>query len=61
MQLADVLATSLLVGAGAAFWSGETALARAQDLHALYWLIVGAVALRACVQIVRPGTHGNKA
>ncbi|MDP9148920.1 MAG: hypothetical protein M3O36_03115 [Myxococcota bacterium] len=59
--MADVLATALLVGAGAAFWSGEAALARAEDLHAVYWLVVGVVAVRACVQVVRPGAHREKA
>ena len=34
---------------------GEGALARAEDLLALYWLVVGVVSLRAAVQIARPG------
>jgi hypothetical protein len=56
MQVADVLAIALLAGACAAFWSGETALARAEDLRAVYWLAIGVASLRASVQIGRPGT-----
>jgi hypothetical protein len=55
MRLLDLLAASLLVGSGAAFFSGAAALARAEDLRALYWLCVGVAALRAAVQLVRPG------
>jgi hypothetical protein len=33
---------------------GESALTGAEDLHALYWLVVGVVALRAAVQVARP-------
>ncbi len=54
MQLVDVLAI-LLLGAGvAAFFLGESALARSEDLAALYWLAVGVTSLRAAVQISRP-------
>jgi hypothetical protein len=55
MQLVDVLAIVLVVAAAVAFVLGESALARAEDLTALYWLTVGAVSLRAGVQIARPG------
>ena len=55
MQLADALAVVLLVAAGVSFWLGSAALARAEDLKALYWLLVGAVTVRAAVQVVRPG------
>ena len=55
MQLVDVLAIVLVLAAGVAFFVGEGALARAEDLQALYWLIVGVVALRAAVQVARPG------
>ena len=57
MQLVDVLAIVLVLAAGAAFFVGEGALARAEDLRALYWLIVGVVALRAAVQVARPGAR----
>jgi hypothetical protein len=55
MQLVDVLGIVLVLGAGAAFVIGEAALGRAEDLRALYWLVVGVVALRAAVQATRPG------
>ncbi len=55
MQLVDLLAIALLAAAGVTFASGEAALARADDLHAVYWLAVGVVSLRAAVQVARPG------
>ena len=55
MQLVDLLAIALLVAAATAFVMGESALARAEDLQALYWLVVGVVALRAGVAVARPG------
>jgi hypothetical protein len=55
MQLVDVLAIALLVAAGAAFLLGASALGRADDLRAIYWLVVGVVSLRAAVQVARPG------
>lgn len=55
MQLLDVLAALLVVGAAAAFTLGAVALARASDVEALYCLVVGVVALRAGVKLVRPG------
>jgi hypothetical protein len=55
MALVDSLAIFLLVAAGCAFAGGELALARAEDLHGIYWLGVGIVSLRAAVQIARPG------
>lgn len=55
MQVLDVIAALLLVGAATAFALGAIALARANDVEAFYMLVVGVVALRAGVQIVRPG------
>ena len=55
MPIADALAVVLLAAATAAFWVGNSALAHADDVKALYWLIVGAVTVRAAVQILRPG------
>jgi hypothetical protein len=55
MQLADYLAIALLIAAAAAFLLGESALARAEDLHALYWLAVGVTSVRASVLVARPG------
>ena len=55
MQTLDALAALLVLGAAAAFTFGAMALAKANDLEALYLLVVGIVALRAGVQMVRPG------
>ena len=55
MRVLDAVAVLLVVTAFAAFGLGNAALAHAEDLHALYWLAVGAVAVRAAVQIGRPG------
>ena len=55
MHLLDVLAALLLTAAAAAFAFVAFALARADDVEAFYFLIVGAVALRSSVQVVRPG------
>lgn len=55
MQLLDALAAVLVLGAAAAFTFGALALSRSNDVEALYFLVVGVVALRAGVQIVRPG------
>lgn len=55
MQLLDVLAALLVLGAAAAFAFGATALSRANDIEAIYFLVVGIVALRAGIQVVRPG------
>ncbi|MBX3190493.1 MAG: hypothetical protein KF819_26065 [Labilithrix sp.] len=55
MQALDALAAVLVIGAAAAFTFGAMALSRSNDVEALYYLVVGVVALRAGVQIVRPG------
>jgi len=55
MQLLDVLAALLVLGAAAAFALGALALTRSNDVEAFYMLVAGVVALRAGVQIVRPG------
>lgn len=54
MQFPDFLALGLVLLAAASFYMGESALAGAEDLRALYWLVVGIVALRAAVQVARP-------
>ena len=56
MQLSDMLAIVLAAAAAAAIVVGERALAREEDMFALYWLTVGVVSLQAAVQIARPGT-----
>ncbi len=55
MQLLDLLGAALVIGAAAAFTFGAVALTKSNDVEALYFLVVGIVALRAGVQIVRPG------
>ncbi len=55
MHAFDVVAGLLVVLAVVAFAVGSSALARAEDIHALYWLVVGVVSMRAAVQLARPG------
>ena len=55
MQLLDVLAAVVVAFAAGAFTFGALALARASDVEATYYLVVGIVSLRAGVQLVRPG------
>jgi hypothetical protein len=55
MQVPDVIAIVLVVGAGLAFVVGDRALARADDVQAIYWLAVGTVSLYASVKIAKPG------
>lgn len=55
MQLLDWLGAALVIAAAAAFTFGAMSLARANDVEAVYYLVVGVVALRAGVQLVRPG------
>jgi hypothetical protein len=55
MQIGDILAIVLLAGAAVAFGMGSMALSRAEDLKALYWLMIGVFALRGAVQVGRPG------
>jgi hypothetical protein len=55
MQVADVLAIVLVIIAAVAFWMGNSALAHADDLKSIYWLVVGFIAIRAAVRVARPG------
>jgi hypothetical protein len=57
MHLLDVLAGALVIGAAAAFTFGAMALARASDVEAIYYLVIGVVALRGGIQLVRPGAN----
>ena len=50
----DVLAMSLLLGAAFAFALGVRALDREEDRYALYWLAVGAMALKSSTDLLRP-------
>ena len=62
MQPFDVIAVLMLVASAGAFAAGNGALARAEDLVALYWLVTGIVLVRASVQIARSGgrTSGGR-
>ncbi|NLE88637.1 MAG: hypothetical protein GX607_19850 [Myxococcales bacterium] len=53
-RLLDVLGLCLLMGAAAAFLYGLDALGARRDLEALYALCVGALALRASTDLLRP-------
>ncbi len=53
-KLADVISILLLLSAVAAFAMGLAVLAERRDLLALYWLVIGALALRAATQLLRP-------
>lgn len=55
----DVLSVLLLLAAGAAFALGVWSLNDRRDLHALYWLGVGALLLKASVEMLRPGRGGR--
>jgi hypothetical protein len=54
VQLLDGIALAMVVAAALAFGVGASSLARAEDLKALYWLVVGIIAVRGAVQIARP-------
>lgn len=53
-RFVDVLSVLFLVGAAACFTLGIHALADRKDLAALYWLVVGALVLRAATDMLRP-------
>lgn len=53
-KLADVVSILLLLSAVAAFAMGIAVLSERRDLLALYWLVVGGLALRAATQLLRP-------
>lgn len=53
-RLLDVISLCLLVGASAAFLYGLDALGARRDLEALYALCIGALALRASTDLLRP-------
>jgi hypothetical protein len=55
MQAIDALAVLLAVGAGVAFIVGGRALARLDDMQAIYWLVVGMGSLYAAVKLAKPG------
>jgi hypothetical protein len=50
----DVLAVALMLAAALAFLLGVRALDREEDRYALYWLAVGAMALKSSTDLFRP-------
>ena len=53
-RVADVVNILLFVAACAAFALGIAALGDRRDLAALYWLVVGALALKGATDMLRP-------
>jgi hypothetical protein len=53
-RVADVVNILLFVAACAAFALGIVALGDRRDLAALYWLVVGALALKGATDMLRP-------
>lgn len=57
-RVIDALSVVLLLGSVAAFSFGFFALADRHDLLALYCMVVGALALRAATNLLRPKARG---
>jgi hypothetical protein len=57
MRFVDLLLLALALAAALSVVASEAALADAQDLRGVYWLALGAVSLRAAIQITRPGVR----
>jgi hypothetical protein len=53
-RLVDLLSVLFLIAAIACFSLGIHALSERRDLGALYWLVVGALVLRAATDMLRP-------
>jgi hypothetical protein len=54
VRVADFASVALLVFSLVAFLLGLLALGDRNDLTAVYWLVVGALALRAATNVLRP-------
>lgn len=52
-RLLDALALLMLVFAGVAFLFGARHIASREDLHAIYWMVVGVAAIRAVSSLAR--------
>ncbi len=53
-RMLDLLAVTLLFSASLAFLLGVRSLTQEEDRFAIYWLCVGALALRAATDLLRP-------
>jgi hypothetical protein len=51
MQLSSVAALFLLLAAAGGLWVGGQALGEMSDLRATFWLLTGAVSLRASIAL----------
>jgi hypothetical protein len=54
-RVLDGLSVLLVLGAATAFTLSLLALGEERDLHALYWLVIGGISLKAAVDLLRPG------
>jgi len=57
MRVADFASIALFVWSLSAFVLGLYALGDRNDLNAVYWLIVGALSLRAATNVLRPRSN----
>ena len=53
-RLANAMNVVLFAVAAAAFALGIVALGDRKDLHAIYWLVVGGLALKGATDMLRP-------
>ena len=58
-RVANIVNLTLLVVACAAFGLGLRALGDRRDLQAIYFLVVGGIALRAASEMLRPRSSGR--
>jgi len=53
MRASSLAAIGCFVAAGGSLLAGEAAFVEARDLPALYWIVTGAVSLRASMALAR--------
>lgn len=58
-KLANAVNVLVFVGACASFALGIHALGERRDLQALYWLVVGGLALKAATDMLRPRSQAR--
>ncbi len=57
--MVDALALLLLVSAGIAFFMGARHIASREDLHAIYWMVVGIALIRGSTNLARADRAGG--
>ena len=57
--MVDALALLLLVSAGVAFFMGARHIASREDLHAIYWMVVGIALIRGSTNLARADRAGS--